>query len=64
MSTDLHTLSGAYALHALSSEEAEEFQKHLDACPACRQEVKEPSRPRPRWVPARRSARRPTSRPA
>ena len=41
MSTDLHTLSGAYALHALSSEEAEEFQKHLDACPACRQEVKE-----------------------
>lgn len=41
MSTDLHTLSGAYALHALSSEEAEEFQKHLDACPACRLEVAE-----------------------
>lgn len=41
MSTDLHTLSGAYALHALSAEEAEEFQKHLEACPACRQEVAE-----------------------
>ena len=41
MSTDLHTLSGAYALHALSSEEAEEFQKHLAACAACRLEVAE-----------------------
>lgn len=41
MSTDLHTLSGAYALDALSAEEAAEFQTHLDACQACRQEVKE-----------------------
>ena len=41
MSTDLHTLSGAYAIDALSAEEATEFQKHLDACPACRQEVRE-----------------------
>ncbi len=41
MSTDLHTLSGAFALHALSPEEAEEFQKHLDACAACRVEVYE-----------------------
>lgn len=41
MSTDLHTLSGAYAIDALSPEEADEFRKHLDACPACRQEVRE-----------------------
>lgn len=41
MSTELHTLSGAYALHALSPQEAAEFQKHLDACSACRQEVAE-----------------------
>jgi anti-sigma-K factor RskA len=41
MSTDLHTLSGAYALHALSPEEASEFQKHLAACDACQQEVRE-----------------------
>ena len=41
MSTDLHTLSGAYAVDALSPEEAEEFRKHLEACPACRDEVRE-----------------------
>ena len=41
MSTDLHTLSGAYALNALSAEEAEEFRKHLQACAACSQEVEE-----------------------
>jgi anti-sigma-K factor RskA len=41
MSTDLHTLSGAYALDALSAEEAEQFRRHLDDCPACRDEVRE-----------------------
>lgn len=41
MSIELHTLSGAYALNALSVEDAEEFRKHLGACPACRQEVRE-----------------------
>lgn len=41
MSTDLHTLSGAYAIDALSPAEAEEFEKHLDDCPACRDEVRE-----------------------
>ncbi|MDQ3616937.1 MAG: anti-sigma factor [Actinomycetota bacterium] len=41
MSTDLHALSGAYALHALSPEEAHEFCEHFDACPACQQEVRE-----------------------
>lgn len=41
MSTDLHTLSGAFALNALSEEEAEDFRRHLEDCPACRQEVRE-----------------------
>ncbi len=41
MSNDLHTLSGAYAVDALSPEEAEAFREHLDACPACRDEVRE-----------------------
>jgi len=41
MSTELHTLSGAYALDALSPEEASAFRKHLEACPACCQEVRE-----------------------
>jgi len=38
---DLHTLTGAYALHALSDRESEEFDRHLAACPACTQEVRE-----------------------
>lgn len=41
MSTDVHTLSGAYALNALGPEEAAEFRRHLDGCPACREEVRE-----------------------
>lgn len=41
MSIDLHTLSGAFAIDALSPDEAQSFAKHLDACPACRQEVLE-----------------------
>src|SRR5690349_2666391 len=41
MSTDLHTLSGAYAIDALSEEEAREFDRHLEECPACREEVRE-----------------------
>lgn len=41
MSTDLHTLSGAYALNALSPDEAEQFKRHLETCDACRQEVAE-----------------------
>ncbi|MBW1596013.1 anti-sigma factor domain-containing protein [Streptomyces sp. JJ38] len=42
MSTvDLHTLTGAYALHALSGAEREEFEQHLAVCPACAQEVRE-----------------------
>lgn len=41
MSTDVHTLSGAYALDALDPEEAAEFRRHLAECPACRDEVRE-----------------------
>ena len=41
MSTDVHTLSGAYALNALGQEEAAEFRRHLDGCQACREEVRE-----------------------
>ena len=41
MSNDLHTLSGAYALNALSPDEAREFRKHYDLCRACQQEVRE-----------------------
>lgn len=41
MSTEVHTLSGAYALDALSAEEAAEFRAHLALCAACTQEVRE-----------------------
>ena len=41
MSIDLHTLSGAYAVNALSAEEAESFAHHLEHCSACRDEVRE-----------------------
>lgn len=41
MSADLHTLTGAYAVHALSDTERLAFERHLDACPACAQEVRE-----------------------
>ena len=40
-SAELHTLTGAYALHALSDRESEEFARHLAACAACAQEVRE-----------------------
>jgi anti-sigma-K factor RskA len=41
MNVDVHTLSGAYALDALSHEERETFREHLAACQACRDEVRE-----------------------
>jgi len=41
MNTDVHTLSGAYALDALDEAEAEDFRLHLADCPACEQEVRE-----------------------
>lgn len=38
---DLHTLTGAYVLHALSDEERADFERHLGVCEACAQEVRE-----------------------
>ena len=38
---DLHTLTGAFALDALSEREAKEFDRHLSRCPMCAQEVGE-----------------------
>lgn len=42
MSTaELHTLTGAYALHALPEDERRAFERHLAECAACGQEVAE-----------------------
>jgi anti-sigma-K factor RskA len=41
MSADLHTLTGAYAAHALAEQEELAFERHLDVCQACAQEVRE-----------------------
>ncbi|MFD6285449.1 anti-sigma factor domain-containing protein [Streptomyces sp. NPDC060205] len=38
---DLHTLTGAYALHALSDEEREAFERHLADCEPCARETAE-----------------------
>ncbi|WP_329035725.1 anti-sigma factor [Streptomyces sp. NBC_00178] len=38
---ELHTLTGAYALHALPDDERVAFERHLGACEACSQEVRE-----------------------
>ncbi|MFG2944097.1 anti-sigma factor [Streptomyces adustus] len=39
--TDLHALTGAYAVHALLDEERAAFERHLATCDACGQEVAE-----------------------
>ena len=41
MSTDLHTLAGAYAIDAVTADECEAFRTHLAECQACRDEVRE-----------------------
>ena len=41
MTADIHTLTGAYALYALPDDERRMFERHLDACDACSQEVRE-----------------------
>lgn len=41
MTADIHTLTGAYALDALSESERAEFEDHLAQCAACRKEVAE-----------------------
>ncbi|MBO7939251.1 anti-sigma factor [Streptomyces antibioticus] len=38
---DLHTLAGAYAVHALDGQERAAFERHLVGCDACEQEVAE-----------------------
>jgi anti-sigma factor RsiW len=38
---DLHRLTGAYALHALSDEENASFERHLAGCASCAQETAE-----------------------
>lgn len=40
-SAELHTLTGAYAVHALADSEREAFRRHLGRCEACTQEVRE-----------------------
>lgn len=37
--TDVHALSGAYAVDALDDIERAQFERHLTECPACRAEV-------------------------
>lgn len=39
MSSDVHALSGAYAVDALDESERIEFEKHLATCATCRAEV-------------------------
>lgn len=39
MSEDLHSLSGAYVLDALTEQERVDFEMHLRRCPTCRDEV-------------------------
>ncbi|HET6709916.1 anti-sigma factor [Amycolatopsis sp.] len=41
MTAELHTLTGAYALAAVSDVDRAEFERHLGRCAACRQEVAE-----------------------
>jgi anti-sigma factor RsiW len=40
MREDLHVLTGSYALDAISDTEREEFERHLQHCPACEAEVR------------------------
>lgn len=41
MTEDWHTLTGAYALDALSEVERRKFHNHMAVCPSCAQEVAE-----------------------
>lgn len=41
MSADIHTLTGAYVLDALSEAERDAFEHHLSQCPECAAEVAE-----------------------
>jgi anti-sigma-K factor RskA len=39
-SHDLHLLTGAYAVDALTDDELDDFEKHLEHCPSCADEVR------------------------
>ena len=39
-SHDPHLLTGAYAVDALTGDELDEFEKHLEQCPSCADEVR------------------------
>jgi anti-sigma-K factor RskA len=39
-SHDLHLLTGVYAVDALTGVELDEFEKHLEQCPTCAEEVR------------------------
>lgn len=41
MTADIHTLTGAYALDALTDPERAAFERHLELCSGCAQEVHE-----------------------
>jgi anti-sigma-K factor RskA len=41
MNADVHALTGAYVLDAVSEDERVEFERHLRECAACAQEVRE-----------------------
>jgi hypothetical protein len=41
MTVELHTLTGAYAAHAVSPDEAAEFEAHLADCVSCQLETRE-----------------------
>ncbi|MCX4767478.1 anti-sigma factor [Streptomyces sp. NBC_01275] len=41
LAADLHTLTGAYALHALPDDERAAFERHLGECEACAREIAE-----------------------
>jgi len=41
MNADVHALTGAYVLDAVSDDERQVFERHLTDCDACRQEVSE-----------------------
>jgi anti-sigma-K factor RskA len=41
VNADVHTLTGAYALNALSDVERRQFERHLAECPDCAREVDE-----------------------
>ena len=39
-SHDLHLLTGAYAVDALTGDELDDFEQHLKQCPSCAEEVR------------------------